>query len=91
MNVRFLKGREPDSMCLKVQGFITLCMVMFRRFVGIAACIIRVTKLSYNGRIHILSRYGGGGSYDKSKHSLAYTRGNNPEDPHFLNIGRGSR
>jgi hypothetical protein len=30
------------------------------------------------------------GSYETSKHSLAYMGGKIPEDPHFLNIGRGS-
>jgi len=90
MSIRVFKGGEPESMCLIVQGFIALCSVMFRRFVGIAACIIRVTKLSYSGSIHILSHYGDGGSYETSKHSLAYTGGKSPEDPHFLNIGRGS-
>jgi len=40
---------------------------MFRRFVGIAACIFRATKLSCNGCIHILSHYGGGDSYETSE------------------------
>ena len=40
---------------------------MFQRFVGIAACIVVVTKLSSNGSIQILSHYGGGGSYETSK------------------------
>ena len=79
-----------EHMCLIVEGFIALCRVMFRRFVGIAACIIRVTKLSSNGSIHILSHYGGDVSYDTSKPSLAYTGSKSPEDPHFPNVSRGS-